>query len=164
MKRILLVDDDQQVREVLGLVLRKNGYHVNEADSGVAGLEMARKHLPDLILSDIDMPGGDGATLLRDIRRDPELKSRQFVLMSARPDLVTPRKRIEEGADGFLSKPVIVQVLLSCLKMRFRCASIGSGSYAPRQERSGVAHYLAGPGNTFERNHATLCDSLCDSI
>jgi CheY-like chemotaxis protein len=158
MKRILLVDDDQQVREVLGLVLRKNRYHVNEADSGVTGLEMARKHLPDLILSDIDMPGGDGASLLRDIRRDPELNSRQFVLMSGRPDLVTPRKRIEEGADDFLSKPVIVQVLLSCLKMRFRCASIGS--CAPRKERSRVAHYSAGSGSTLERNHATLCDSI----
>ncbi len=64
---------------------------------------MARQHLPDLILSDIDMPGGDGESLLRDIRRDPELKSRQFVLMSGRPDLVTPLKRIEEGADDFLS-------------------------------------------------------------
>jgi CheY-like chemotaxis protein len=78
MKRILLVDDDQQVRKVLGLVLRKNGYHVNEADSGVAGLEMARKHLPDLILSDIDMPGREGAGW-RIISQAPAIRLREIM-------------------------------------------------------------------------------------
>ena len=71
---ILLVDDDPQLRTLLGLTLRGSGYSVIEADSGMAGLELARKHLPDLILSDIDMPGGDGASLLREhraVRRPP---------------------------------------------------------------------------------------------
>jgi CheY-like chemotaxis protein len=69
MKTILLVDDDQQVRELFGLALRRSGYYVIEADSGVAGFEMARHHVPDLILSDIRMQLGDGTTLLHDIRR-----------------------------------------------------------------------------------------------
>src|SRR5476649_2994259 len=124
MKTILLVDDDQQLRTMFGMALRINGYHVIEADSGVAGLEMARKHLPDLILSDINMPGGDGSTLLRDIRRDPELRSKQVVLMTGRPDLVTPRKGMEEGADDFLVKPVGLKALLSCVEARFSRASI----------------------------------------
>src|ERR1700760_4506421 len=101
MKTILLVDDDQPLRAVLGLALRRDGYRVIEADSGIAGLELARKHLPDLILSDIDMPGGDGASLLREVRSDPKLKFRQFVLMSGRPDLIGAQK-IEEMADDFL--------------------------------------------------------------
>ena len=116
MKTILLIDDDQQLRAMFGLALRKNGYHVIEADSGVAGLAMARQHLPDLILSDIHMPGGDGSTLLRDIRHDPELRSRQVVLMTGRPDLVTPRKGMEEGADDFLVKPVSLDALRSCVR------------------------------------------------
>jgi len=124
LKTILLIDDDQQVRAMFGLALRKNGYHVIEADSGVAGLAMARQHLPDLILSDIHMPGGDGSTLLRDIRRDPELKSKQVVLITGRPDLVTPRKGMEEGADDFLVKPVNLKTLLSCVEARFSRASI----------------------------------------
>jgi len=124
MKTILLVDDDLQVRTIFGLALRKVGYHVIEADSGGAGLEKARQHLPDLILSDIDMPGGDGSTLLRDIRRDPELKSRQVVLMTGRPDLVTPRKGMEDGADDFLMKPVDFEALEGCLKARFNRDSI----------------------------------------
>ena len=117
MKTILLVDDDPQLRTLLGLTLRGSGYSVIEADSGVAGLELARKHLPDLILSDIDMPGGDGASLLREVRSDPELRFRQFVLMSGRPDLIGAQN-IEEKADGFLAKPVRREELLGCLKKR----------------------------------------------
>jgi two-component system sensor histidine kinase/response regulator len=124
MKTILLVDDDNQVRTMFGLALRRNGYHVLEAVSGTDGLAMARQHLPDLILTDIHMPGGDGATLLHDIRHDPELRSKQVVLMTGRPDLVTPRKGMEEGADDFLVKPIGLDGLLSCIKARFSRASI----------------------------------------
>ena len=124
MKTILLIDDDKQVLVTFGAALRKNGYKVIEADSGVSGLAMARHHLPDLILSDINMPGGDGSTLLHDIRRDPELRSRQVVLMTGRPDLVTHRKGMEEGADDFLVKPFSSDSLLNCLKSRFSRASV----------------------------------------
>lgn len=124
MKTILLVDDDLQVRAMFGLALRRSGYHVIEAESGATGLLMARQHLPDLILTDINMPGGDGSTLLHDIRQDPELRSKQVVLMTGRPDLVTPRKGMEEGADDFLVKPVSLEALLSCVEARFSRASI----------------------------------------
>jgi CheY-like chemotaxis protein len=124
MKTILLVDDDQELRTLFGRVLRRGGYCVIEADSGVNGLEMARKHLPDLILSDINMAGGDGVSLLRDIRRDPELKSRQFVFLSGTTDWGSLRNSVEERADDFLTKPVSFQALLSCMKVRFSCASI----------------------------------------
>src|SRR3984957_20722488 len=100
MRTILLVDDDQEVRTLIGSILRRHQYYVIEADSGVAGLEMARRHLPDLILSDIDMPGGDGASLLRDIRRDSELKSIQVVLMTGTAELLLPSQGIEDEADA----------------------------------------------------------------
>jgi CheY-like chemotaxis protein len=115
MKTILLVDDEETVRTLFGLALRKNGYYVIEAASGLAALEMARRHLPDLILTDINMPGGDGASLLRDIRHDPELKFRQVVLMSGRPDLLGTTKGMEEVPDAYLEKPASLQELLSCI-------------------------------------------------
>ncbi len=123
MKTILLIDDSVMLRMTFGKALRDAGYHVIEADSGVKGLALARQHLPDLILSDVQMPGGDGSTLLRDIRNDPELKARQVVLMTGRPELMTPRKGMEAGADDFLLKPVTFEVLLSCVETRFRRAS-----------------------------------------
>jgi signal transduction histidine kinase len=124
MKTILLVDDDEMLRRTFGMALRANDYRVIEADSGKKGLYLARQHLPDLILTDIHMPGGDGATLLQDIRHDPELRSKQIVLMTGKPELVTPRKGMEDGADDFLVKPVSLEGLLSCVEARFRRASI----------------------------------------
>lgn len=124
MKTILLVDDNLPLVRTYGMALRQKGYHVIEADSGVTGLALARKHLPDLILSDIDMPGGDGATFLREIRHDPELHSKQVVLMTGRPDLVTPRKGMEDGADDFLLKPVDIETLQNCVAARFRRAAV----------------------------------------
>jgi CheY-like chemotaxis protein len=118
MKTILLVEDDKQLRTLFGLALRKGGYHVIEVDSGLTGLEMARKYLPDLILSDINMPSGDGTALLRQIRRDPELKSTQFVRMTGDTGLETPCMKMEEVPDGFLLKPVSLQAFLNCVKAR----------------------------------------------
>jgi len=124
MKTILLVDDDEQLRKVFALALRLKGYRVLEACSGASGLAMARQHLPDLILSDVHMPGGDGQTLLHQIRHDPELRSKQVVLITGRPDLVPPRKGMEEGADDFLVKPVSLKDLVLCIEARFNRASV----------------------------------------
>jgi len=124
MKTILLIDDDEEMLFSYGLLLRKSGYRVLEASSGSLGLKMAQQHLPDLILSDMNMPGGDGTTLLRDLRADAELKSVQIVLMTGRPELATPRRVMEEGADDFLVKPVSMEALLACLEARFNRASV----------------------------------------
>ena len=124
MKTILLVDDDEQVREFFVFALRRSGYDVIEADSGAVALEMARHYLPDLIVSDINMPGGDGQSLLHDVRHDPELKSRQVVLITGNPELFARRQIMEKGADDFLLKPVSLQEFLSCVKARFNRASL----------------------------------------
>jgi DNA-binding response OmpR family regulator len=131
MKTILLVDDDLQLRSLFSLALRNSGFYVVEANSGAAGLEMARLHSPDLILSDIQMPGGDGSTLLKDIRRDPNLKSRHVVLMTGRADLVASGKAMELGADEFLLKPFSLQSLLSCVNSLFKRASSDSVNGTP---------------------------------
>jgi len=166
MKTILLIDDDLQLRTMLGLTLRKNNYHVLEADSGVTGLAMARQHLPDLILSDIHMPGGDGSTLLRDIRHDPELKSRQVVLMTGRPDLVTPRKGMEEGADDFLVKPISMKALLACMEARFNRISISwrVEDQMLVQLRSSIPSHLPHEFFTPLAGIIGLMDILCSDV
>jgi DNA-binding response OmpR family regulator len=136
MKTILLVDDDEFLRELYGRALRKKGYYVIEADSGVEGFEKALKNLPDLILTDICMPGGDGATFLRNIRDEPELKSRQVVVMSGMPDLLVPPTGTEDGADDFLTKPVSLKDLVSCVQARLIQASL----YCPADLEVKFAH------------------------
>jgi len=71
-----------------------------------------------LILTDINMPCGNGEALLHHLRADSELCSKQIVLMTGRPDMVSPRKGMEQGADDFLVKPVSMDALLSCMKAR----------------------------------------------
>jgi two-component system sensor histidine kinase/response regulator len=124
MKLILLIDDDEGIRFSFGAALRDRGYRVIESDAGVAGLELARQQKPDLILTDINMPGGDGQTLLHHIRADHELSGMQVVLMTGRPDLVIPRRVMEQGADDFLVKPITGSALFSCVEARLKRAKI----------------------------------------
>jgi signal transduction histidine kinase len=124
MKKILVVDDDAQMCAMLRNILTKAGYDVSEAGNGETGMRLARQLLPDLILTDIHMPGGDGSTLLREVRHDPALATKQVVLMTGRPDLVTPRRGMEEGADDFLVKPISIADLLKCVSARFSRAQI----------------------------------------
>jgi two-component system sensor histidine kinase/response regulator len=124
MKLILLIDDDESIRLTFGESLRDQGYRVLEADSGDSGLELARQQMPDLILTDVDMPGGDGKTLLQKIRGDSELGGTQVVLMTGRPDLIHPREGMEQGADDFLLKPVASEELFACIRARLSRADI----------------------------------------
>ena len=124
MQTILLIDDDANILKVFGFALRKHGYHVVEADSGLAGLEAAKKYLPDLILTDVNMPGGDGRALLYHIRQNPELCAKQVILMTGRPDQLAPRTGMEDGADDFLVKPFSMEALLACVEARLRRAEI----------------------------------------
>jgi two-component system sensor histidine kinase/response regulator len=117
-KTVLLIDDDDRLRLSFAEALRVHGYHVLEASSGPAGLEIARRQMPDVILSDVHMPGGGGQDLLREIRNDPELSSRQVVLMTGSAGSVTLRKGMELGADDFLLKPVDLERLLRCVEAR----------------------------------------------
>jgi two-component system sensor histidine kinase/response regulator len=124
MKLILLIDDDEFIRTSFGIALRSRGHQVIEAETGEAGLELARQQMPDLILSDIHMPGLDGQDLLRHIRADPKLSSKQVVLMTGRPDLVPLRKGMEQGADDFLVKPITLQALIACVDSRLNRADL----------------------------------------
>jgi two-component system sensor histidine kinase/response regulator len=124
MKTILLLDDDASILTTFGMALRHHGYRVIEASSGEEGLQLARKHLPDLILSDISMPGTGGQAVLQSIREHPELSTKQVVLMTGESHLVTPRRGMELGADDFLVKPINLKDLLNCVDARFKRAHV----------------------------------------
>jgi CheY-like chemotaxis protein len=121
---LLLIDDDANIRTVFGTVLRSHGYRVLEADSGETGYALACEQLPDLILTDIAMPQGDGEALLQNIRSNPDLSDKQVVLMTGQLQSHTPRKGMEAGADDFLSKPVTVEALVKCVEARLRRAHL----------------------------------------
>jgi len=123
-KTILIIDDDASFSATLALGLEASGYRTLCASDANLGWKLVRAHLPDLILCDIDMPGKDGRRLLQEMRADPELANRPFVLMTGRPDMANPRTAMDLGADDFLLKPLALDELLRCVSARLRRAAI----------------------------------------
>ena len=115
--RILVVDDEEQVRKVVGTVLRKDGFDVVEAEDGEQALDACRKQLPEAVLLDWNMPVADGAAFLREWRRVGDTDTPPVVVMSGAPDALERALRL--GAAAVIAKPfrldeleaVLLQVL-----------------------------------------------------
>ena len=136
--KILIVDDEESIRTIFSAVLRQKGYEVIEADSGLAGYELAKMHLPDLIITDVAMEGGGGEALLYFIRNDPQLANKQVVMITGAVHVVNPRQGMSAGADDFLVKPISFADLLGCVEARLKRAKINVnqvfGDLARRQD------------------------------
>ena len=124
LKTILIIDDDVHLTATLNLGLETHGYRTLCAPDAALGWKLAREHLPDLILCDIDMPGKDGRRLLQEMRTDPELADRQFVLMTGKAALANPRAAMDIGADDLLLKPFGLPELLRCVAARMQRAEL----------------------------------------
>lgn len=124
LKTILIIDDDVHFTATLTLGLEANGYRTLTAADAAAGWRFARAHLPDLILCDIQMPGKDGRALLNEMRADPELADRQFVLMTGKAAYGSPRAAMDLGADDLLLKPFGLEELLRCVAARLQRAAL----------------------------------------
>jgi CheY-like chemotaxis protein len=104
MPTVLIIDDDEMVRESESMLLESGGWTTLEAQSGYAGLDKARQSLPDLIICDISMPQMDGLMTLKEIRRDLRLRLTPVLMVTGRPDSSVDRA-MEMGAQGALTKP-----------------------------------------------------------
>lgn len=110
---ILLVEDNNDMREYVRRLLQEDGYEVHVAEDGQAALELTARHSYDLILSDVMMPKVDGIELLQAIRKDPRLKTTPVVLLSARAGEEFRIQGLGAGADDYLTKPFSARELLS---------------------------------------------------
>jgi len=124
LKTVLLIDDDTRLRTVLAAGLEARGYRALLAPDAPTGRELARLHLPDVIVCDIDMPGTNGKGFLKELRTDPELADRQFVLMTGDPTYANPRAGMDLGADDFLLKPFTPSDLARCVAARLKRAEL----------------------------------------
>jgi len=111
MSRLLLIDDDPSLRDVLALALEDAGYAVLEAADGVVGLALATQERPDLIVSDVNMPGLDGFTLVRRLREAGD--DVPVVLLTSRDGEIDEALGFELGADDYVAKPFSTRVLLA---------------------------------------------------
>jgi len=103
--RVLLIDDDPHIRELVTVVLEEEGYEVHTAPSGVVGLSMADAEPPDVALLDLEMPGMNGYEVCRILRHGPRTRRIPVVLMTASDDPALNREAYAAGADACVPKP-----------------------------------------------------------
>ncbi|MCC2635855.1 MAG: protein kinase, partial [Ramlibacter sp.] len=105
MTTILIVEDDDAIRNNVARILRLEGYDVSVATNGIEGLERAQAVRPDVVLSDINMPGMDGFALVQALRADPSFATTVVMLLTALDDRASMRRGMGTGADDYLAKP-----------------------------------------------------------
>lgn len=129
MKRILVIDDEQQYRSTLSSILQLSGYDVMEAAGGREAIDIIQSDPPDLIVSDVMMDTLDGYGLIERLRMDPVSTTIPFIFMSALSDRGSLRKGMNLGADDFLVKPFTGTELLSAVETRLnkRAEAIAEG-------------------------------------
>lgn len=105
-KRILLVEDHEDNRNVYRTILKLSGYEVIEAPDGLEGVRLAREELPDLVLMDVAIPQIDGWQATQILKADPSTSSIPIVALTALASPEDRRLSLDVGCDGFLAKPV----------------------------------------------------------
>ncbi|MBI4417961.1 MAG: hybrid sensor histidine kinase/response regulator [Ignavibacteriales bacterium] len=118
MARILVVEDEKTQRLVILTMLKANGFEAIGAENGAEGIELARLHTPDLILSDIHMEQGDGYSMLSAIRNDQATATIPVIFITGMADLQVMRQSMQLGADDFIPKPFSQEELLAAVKTR----------------------------------------------
>lgn len=118
MKTVMVVDDDEQVRKFLSIILKKEGFHVIEGADGTDGIDLYDSKCPDIVLTDIIMPEKDGLSFIREIKS--KCGSTTKVVAISGGLVMTPdaylAAAMEAGADRVLSKPIERRQLVNTLK------------------------------------------------
>lgn len=114
--KIMIVDDCPTTRRLLGLYLRGKGYELVFAENGLDALEKLARENISLILSDLNMPYMDGIELLKSIRSNPNLSHIPFLMVTTEADESEKKMAIDSGANGYLIKPVTVDILLQSIR------------------------------------------------
>ena len=118
--RVLVVDDEEDILELLKYNLNKEGYDVKTANGGKKAVEIARSFKPDLVLLDIMMPHQDGVETCRQLREIPELSGTYILFLTARSEEYSEVAAFDIGADDYITKPIKPRALMSRINALFR--------------------------------------------
>jgi CRP-like cAMP-binding protein/CheY-like chemotaxis protein len=119
-KKVLIIEDNNDIRENVVEILELAGYEVFAASNGKTGVELAQKNLPDIILCDIMMPELDGYGVLYLLNKNPQLTTIPFIFLTAKAERIDLRKGMEMGADDYLTKPFDDMELLNAIESRLK--------------------------------------------
>ena len=115
-EKILVVEDNAQNRILMRQILTHHGYEVLEAADGLMGLEMARLHMPALILLDIQMPVMNGFAVIRELRNDPEIRKIKAIAVTSFAMQGDRDKALQAGFDEYVTKPIDTRKLPELVK------------------------------------------------
>jgi two-component system, OmpR family, alkaline phosphatase synthesis response regulator PhoP len=145
-QRILIIEDEPDITEVLKYNLEKNHYHVSTTASGEDGLQAARDTLPDLILLDLMLPGMDGLEVCRKLREDARTRDLLIIMLTAKGTEADVVVGLTLGADDYIVKPFSTSELMARIKAVLRRAE-------PRDGESDGEDLVAGPIAVDLRKH-----------
>lgn len=120
MKKILLIEDNDLIRENTAEILELANYKVTTAANGKIGVEMALQHMPDLIICDIMMPVLDGYGVLHAVQKNDAIKNTPFIFLTAKTERNDFRRGMESGADDYITKPFDGTELLNAVNSRLK--------------------------------------------
>lgn len=143
MKKILVIEDEPEMRRNLVTILRLEKFQPVAAAHGRAGVEQARKELPDLILCDVMMPELDGYGVLKELHNDPATMNIPFIFLTARGERSDVRSGMSLGADDYLTKPVDKADLLRGIRARLaRAEQLARREFQPNFDSPAPLHTL----------------------
>jgi DNA-binding response OmpR family regulator len=120
MTRILIIEDEDRLRENMAQILEFGEFEVAMASNGITGVELARQCQPDLIICDIMMKPLDGYRVLQELRADPATTTIPFIFVTAKADRDSMRQGMELGADDYVTKPFTTAELLNAVTTRLK--------------------------------------------
>src|SRR5450432_3215279 len=124
MQRVLLIEDNDEIRENTAEILELANYKVDTASNGKLGVEMALEFTPDLIICDVMMPVLDGYGVLHLLQKNEILKNIPFIFLTAKAERGDFRKGMEMGADDYITKPFSDIELLTAIESRIKKAAL----------------------------------------
>src|SRR5258705_3706181 len=148
--RVLVVEDDPHIRELVQLHLGLEGLATASAADGTDGLHKARTEPFDLIVLDVMLPGLDGVTVCRAIRREPHLKDVPILMLTARREESDKVNGLESGADDYLTKPFGMREFVARVRALLRRRRAGANASADQGPLS-VAGLLVDPARRLAR-------------
>lgn len=131
MKTILLIEDNDDIRENTAEILDLAGYKVLTAENGKTGVELALVNRPDLVICDIMMPVLDGYGVLHMLQRNNDMKDIPFIFLTAKTERTDFRRGMEMGADDYITKPFSGTDLLHAIESRLKKATLRKQEFSP---------------------------------
>ncbi|MBU3158573.1 response regulator transcription factor [Clostridium frigoris] len=119
-EKVLVVDDEEHIRELIKFNLEKNGYKVICADNGIDAVKLAKEQVPQLMLLDLMLPGMDGLDVCKEIRKDSNMSGMPIIMITAKGEEIDKIIGLELGADDYITKPFSVRELVARVKAILR--------------------------------------------